>query len=124
MTEIVVTGPASPTLAALDDLAGQEVHVRRSSSYYDSLTRLNKRFRALDKPQMKLTLVPDALEDEDMMDMLGAGLLGVIVVDDWKAKLWAGLLPKHQGRGPTSRSPKAARSAGRSARTARSSPRW
>jgi membrane-bound lytic murein transglycosylase MltF len=92
VVEIVVTGPASPSLASLDDLAGQEVHVRRSSSYFGSLSRLDERFRAEGKPRMTLTLVPDALEDEDMMDMLGAGLLRVIVVDDWKAKLWAGLL--------------------------------
>jgi membrane-bound lytic murein transglycosylase MltF len=90
--EIVVTGPASPALSSVDDLAGEEVHVRRSSSYYESLSRLNERFRAEGRPQMALTLVPDALEDEDMMDMLGAGLLKVVVVDDWKAKLWAGLL--------------------------------
>jgi membrane-bound lytic murein transglycosylase MltF len=43
-------------------------------------------------------LVPDALEDEDMMEMLGAGLLEIIVVDDWKAALWAGLVPKIQPR--------------------------
>ena len=98
VAEIVVTGPASPRLATLDDLAGQEVHVRRSSSYYDSLTRLNRRFRAFSKPQMTLTLVPDALEDEDMMDMLAVGLLKVIVVDDWKAEIWAGLLPKIKAR--------------------------
>jgi membrane-bound lytic murein transglycosylase MltF len=98
VTEIVVTGPASPILASLDDLAGKEVHVRRSSSYYDSLARLNRRFAALNRPQMKLTLVPDALEDEDLMEMLGAGLVGVIVVDDWKAKLWAGLLPHIEPR--------------------------
>src|SRR5688572_6087076 len=96
--EIVVTGPASPPLAVLDDLAGHEVHVRRSSSYHDSLTRLNRRFLALDKPQMKLTLVPDALEDEDMMDMLAVGLLKVVVVDDWKAKIWGQLLPKIKPR--------------------------
>ena len=93
VVEIVVTGPASPILASLDDLAGKEVHVRRSSSYHGSLQRLNQRFRALNRPQMKLTLVPEALEDEDMMEMLGAGLIGLIVVDDWKARLWAGLLP-------------------------------
>jgi membrane-bound lytic murein transglycosylase MltF len=98
VVEIVVTGPASPALASLDDLAGQAVHVRRSSSYYDSLARLNQRFQDMRKPEMKLVLVPDALEDEDMMEMLGAGLLGVIVVDDWKAKLWAGLVPKIEPR--------------------------
>ena len=98
LVEIVVTGPASPALATLDDLAGHDVHVRRSSSYYDSLTRLNQRFRALDKPQMTLVLVPDVLEDEDMMDMLSVGLLKLIVVDDWKATIWAGLLPKVKPR--------------------------
>jgi membrane-bound lytic murein transglycosylase MltF len=55
---------------------------------------LNKRFRGLNKPEMKLVLVPEALEDEDMMEMLGVGLLQVIVVDDWKARLWSQLVPK------------------------------
>jgi len=94
VVEIVVTGPASPKIATLDDLAGREVHVRRSSSYYESLVRLNQRFRDERKREMTLTLVPDALEDEDMMEMLGAGLLKLIVVDDWKARLWAGLVPR------------------------------
>jgi membrane-bound lytic murein transglycosylase MltF len=39
-------------------------------------------------------LVPDALEDEDMMEMLNIGLLESIVVDNWKAKMWAQILPK------------------------------
>ena len=94
VNEIVVTGPASPDIAALADLAGREVHVRRSSSYYESLVRLNQRFREQGRREMTLTLVPDALEDEDMMEMVGAGLLKLIVVDDWKARLWAGLIPK------------------------------
>ena len=93
ITEIVVTGPASPKLASIDDLAGQTVHVRHSSSYYENLVRLNKRFRGLSKPEMKLVPVPEALEDEDMMEMLGAGLLQVIVVDDWKVKLWSQFVP-------------------------------
>ena len=99
VVEIVVTGPASPPLASLDDLAGKTVHVRRSSSYYESLVALNKRFRAERKPEMTLAFVPDALEDEDMMEMLGAGLLGIIVVDDWKAELWSALVPTIQPRG-------------------------
>jgi len=98
IVEIVVTGPASSQLASTDDLAGQEVHVRRSSSYYDSLLRLNLRFKALGKEPVKLTFVPEALEDEDMMEMLGAGLLKVIVVDDWKATMWAGFVPKIRPR--------------------------
>ena len=88
ISEIVVTGPASPSLASLDDLAGKVVHVRRSSSYHASLSRTRARVK----------LVPDALEDEDLMDMLAVGLVGLIVVDDWKAELWAGMNPKLKPR--------------------------
>ena len=83
--EIVVTGPRSPKLASLDDLGGQQVHVRQSSSYYASLLALNKRL----KTPVRIALVPEALEDEDLMDMVGAGLIGLTIVDDWKAEMWA-----------------------------------
>jgi len=94
VAEIVVTGPASPALSTLADLAGREVHVRKSSSYYESLRALNRRFRAEGRRPVRLTLVPDALEDEDLMDMLGAGLLRLVVVDSWKAGIWAGMVPR------------------------------
>jgi membrane-bound lytic murein transglycosylase MltF len=92
--EIVVTGPASPTIASLDDLSGKVVHVRRSSSYHDSLAAQNAKFKAAGKPDMKIVLVPDSLEDEDLMEMVNAGLLPIIVVDDWKAMMWSNTLPK------------------------------
>ncbi|MBK8524083.1 MAG: lytic transglycosylase F [Betaproteobacteria bacterium] len=90
--EVVVTGPVAPALSSLDDLAGKEVYVRPASSYHESLKRLNEKFRQAGKPQMVLRLMPDALEDEDLMDMANAGMIGIIVVDDWKADLWAGML--------------------------------
>jgi membrane-bound lytic murein transglycosylase MltF len=92
--ELVITGPKSPAIATADHLAGKTVHVRKASSYYESLVALNERFAKERKPAMKIVLVPDALEDEDMMEMLNAGLLTAIVVDDWKAKMWAQILPK------------------------------
>jgi len=92
--EIVVTGPLTPEIATLNHLGGRTVHVRRASSYFESLVALNALLRAAGKPEVKLEIVPDALEDEDMMEMLNAGLLEAIVVDDWKAKMWAQVLPK------------------------------
>ncbi len=94
ISEVVVTGPKSPALASADDLSGKTVHVRKASSYYESLSALNSRLKQEGKPPVNLVLVPDALEDEDMMEMLDAGLLEAIVVDNWKAKMWAKLLPK------------------------------
>ena len=87
--EIVVTGPRSPKLGTLDELGGHAVHVRKSSSYYASLAALNKRLRIDGKPVVQIALAPEALEDEDLMDMVAAGLIETTVVDDWKAEIWA-----------------------------------
>jgi membrane-bound lytic murein transglycosylase MltF len=94
VSELVVTGPKSPAIATADDLSGKTVHVRKASSYYESLVALNDRLKKDGKPPASLVLVPDALEDEDLLEMLNAGLLEAIVVDDWKARIWAQVLPK------------------------------
>jgi membrane-bound lytic murein transglycosylase MltF len=94
ISEVVVTGPKSPELKSLDDLSGKKVHVRKASSYYDSLQALNQRFKSDGKPEVQLIFVPEALEDEDLMEMLDAGLVELAVVDDWKAHMWAQVLPK------------------------------
>jgi membrane-bound lytic murein transglycosylase MltF len=92
--EVLVTGPASPAIASLDELSGKTVHVREASSYYASLVALNERFKKEGKAPVKLVSVPAALEDEDMLEMMNAGLLQAMVVDDWKAKMWAQVLTK------------------------------
>jgi membrane-bound lytic murein transglycosylase MltF len=93
ISEIVVTGPKSPELKTLDDLSGKRVHVRKASSYCESLEKLNERFQKDKKAPITLITVPDSLEDEDMMEMLDAGLIELLVVDDWKARMWAPVLP-------------------------------
>ncbi|HTO77383.1 MAG TPA: transporter substrate-binding domain-containing protein [Thermoanaerobaculia bacterium] len=92
--ELVVTGPASPALSALDDLAGREIFVRKSSSYWESLVGLNKRFAAEGKPPVKLEEAPDELEDEDLIEMLSAGLVPTLVVDEHIARFWKRVFPK------------------------------
>jgi membrane-bound lytic murein transglycosylase MltF len=98
INEVVVTGPSSPALKSVDDLSGKTVHVRKASSYYESLAAQNEKLTREGKPAIELVLVPDSLEDEDMMDMLNVGLLQLIVVDDWKARMWAQVLPKVKPR--------------------------
>ena len=94
VNEVLITGPKSPTVAALDDLAGKTVHVRQTSSYYYSVLALNRHLKSAGKTAARITLLPDALEDEDILDMLNAGLLEFAVVDAWKARIWAQTLPE------------------------------
>jgi membrane-bound lytic murein transglycosylase MltF len=87
--EIVVTGPESPPFSTLDDLAGREVFVRKSSSYYESLVALNRQFKSQGKREVSLRLAPEDLEDEDLLEMVNAGLVAFVVVDKYKAEFWA-----------------------------------
>lgn len=94
INEVIVTGPKSPELKTIDDLSGKRVHVRKASSYYESLEKLNEKFAKDGKPAVELVIVPDALEDEDLLEMEEAGLIDLLVMDDWKARMWAQVLPK------------------------------
>lgn len=91
--ELLVTGPGAPALATLDDLAGKDVHVRFSSSYHESLEKLNADFVARGLVPMNLVAADENLEDEDLLEMVSAGILPYLVVDEHKAKLWAEVIP-------------------------------
>lgn len=88
VSEIVVTGPAAPKLESLNDLAGKNIHVRPSSSYYQHLVRLNRIFRKAGRAEIKLIPADENLEDEDLLEMVNAGLLPMIVMDSHKAEFW------------------------------------
>ena len=94
LSEIVLTGPASPVITTVDDLAGKTVHTRPSSTYHESLVALNEQFKKAGKPPINIVAVPDALEDEDMMEMLNLGLFEVMVGNDMTANMWSPVLPK------------------------------
>ena len=90
--EIVVTGEDVPELGVVEELSGKEVAVGRSTSYYESLTKLNERLAAQGKPPVTITIVPDTLELEELMEMTAAGLLPATVGDDWVAGLWVQII--------------------------------
>jgi membrane-bound lytic murein transglycosylase MltF len=93
VSELVVSGPASPAVSSVDDLAGKQVFVRKSSSYYESLVTLNRRFAAQKKPAVIIEEAPEALEDEDLIEMVNAGLIPLIVVDKHVAGFWKQVFP-------------------------------
>jgi membrane-bound lytic murein transglycosylase MltF len=50
---------------------------------------LNRQLRSKGKPEILLRLAPEELEDEDLLEMVNAGLVAFIVVDRYKAEFWA-----------------------------------
>ncbi len=94
VSEIVVSGPGAPKLASVDDLAGKTIHVRESSSYYASLVLLNEQLKKAGKSEVKLIPADENLEDEDLLEMVNAGLMLMIVMDSHKAEFWAQIFDK------------------------------
>jgi len=100
VSEVAVTGPASPKIAGVDDLSGKEVFVRKTSSYYESLQALNRKFASERKAPVVLKEAPESLEDEDLLEMLNAGLVSIVVADNHIANFWKQVFPKltvHEG---------------------------
>ena len=89
VSEVVVTGPGAPPIASVDDLAGQEVFVRKASVYHESLTRLNEQLKTRGKPAVVINEAPDVLEDDDVLEMVNAGLVNATIVDDYLAEFWS-----------------------------------
>ena len=91
VSEVVVTARGTPQPASVDDLSGRDVYVRRTSSYYESLTQLNTALAAKGKKKVNIIAADEQLEDEDILEMVNAGLVRATVVDDHLARLWKGV---------------------------------
>ena len=93
ISEVVVVAPGSGEITGLEDLSGREVHVRRSSSYFESLQQLNREFAGAGRAPITIVAADELLEDEDLLEMADVGLLPITVVDSYKADFWAPVFP-------------------------------
>lgn len=91
---VVVSGSGSAAISSADDLAGKQVFVRKSSIYYDDLVALNKRLATDKKPAVIIKESPETLEDEDLIEMVNAGLIPYTVSIDVVASFWKQVFPK------------------------------
>jgi membrane-bound lytic murein transglycosylase MltF len=88
VNEVAVTGPGSPELASVDELSGKEVHARKDSSAWQSLVALNESLKTKGLPPVQIQEVPGNLEDDDLLEMVNAGLIPIVIVQDYLAEFW------------------------------------
>ena len=91
--EVPVTGPRSPALPRSTISPAS-----RSSSAAPRATgpiskTLSRRFAGEGKPPIVLQAAPEDLADDDLMELVNAGLIGVTVVDRYAAQLWSKIFP-------------------------------
>ena len=78
------------------DLSGKHVFVRVSSSYYESLAKLNADLKTQGKPLVTIKEAPEVLEDDDLLEMVNAGLVDATVVDNFVAEFWQKIFTRIQ----------------------------
>lgn len=89
VTEILVTGKTAHQIKKPEDLSGQQIWVRKSSSYYQSLLRLNKKLSQTKLKPVEIKDVNEIFEDEDILEMMNVGLIPMSVIDSDKGKFWS-----------------------------------
>ena len=89
VTELVVTHADGPKINSLDDLVDLGVSIRKSSSYYEHLSALNRERKRARKKPVPIRLMDEWLEDYDLLEMVNAGMLPAVVVDSYKAEFWS-----------------------------------
>jgi membrane-bound lytic murein transglycosylase MltF len=92
VSEVVITGPAAPAISGIGDLAGQQVYVKPGSSYRKSLEALNEKFLSEGKAAIEIIDAPPLMQDLDLLEMVSAGLLPMVVMDDFKARFWVNIM--------------------------------
>jgi membrane-bound lytic murein transglycosylase MltF len=91
--EVVVTGPGAEPVNDLQELSGRSVFVRRSSSYFESLLRLNRDLADLGLPPASIVQVDEILDDGAILKLVQGGRFPTTIVDAHKAEFWVNYFP-------------------------------
>jgi membrane-bound lytic murein transglycosylase MltF len=93
VNQIVVTGKGFGPVSSLEDLGGRKVFVNPVTTYYANLEKVNDSLRKQGKPTILIQKADPNLIDEDLLEMVNAGILPATVTLSERAKLWASVFP-------------------------------
>ena len=87
--QIVVTRRDFGTLSSFEELGGKKVFVNPLTTYYDNLEKVNESLQKQGKPPILIEKADKSLLDEDLLEMVNAGILPATVTLTERADLWA-----------------------------------
>jgi len=95
---VIVTGPnfesvSGGEMAKLEDLGGKQIYVNPLAVSYQNLQQINDTLRKEGKPLIDIKAADKNLLDDDLLQMVNAGMLPATVTTASRAKLWSQVLP-------------------------------
>jgi len=92
-SEVVVRHRDAAPVARRQDLSGREVLVLSGSSYAQHLRSFNDELAERGLVPVDVVTADRRLRSEDILELVNAGAAELTVIDDYKAELWAEVLP-------------------------------
>ncbi len=96
VTQIIVTGPNFGPVSTFADLGGKEVYVNPLTTYYTNLQKVNETLQKEGKTSIVIKAADKNLLDDDLVQMVNAGLIPATVTTKQRAALWSQVLDKVQ----------------------------
>jgi membrane-bound lytic murein transglycosylase MltF len=91
--QLIVTGPKAPRITGLEDLSGTEIYVNPLTVYYENLQHLSESLQKAGKPQILARKADPNLTDEDLLEMVNAGLIPATATINIRAEFWSKVFP-------------------------------
>jgi membrane-bound lytic murein transglycosylase MltF len=92
VTQLVITGPSLSNINSFDDLAGKDIYANPVTTYYDNLNKLNAERQRAGKASF-IVKAADKILDDDLVEMVNAGLIPATVTTKMRASLWTQVFP-------------------------------
>ena len=92
VTQIIVTGLKFGQVPTLADLGGKEVYANPLTTYYENLQKANEELKKAGKPSIVIKAADKNLMDDDLVQMVNAGLIPATVTTKQRAALWSQVL--------------------------------
>jgi membrane-bound lytic murein transglycosylase MltF len=96
VTQIIVTGSNFGPVSTLADLGGKEVYANPLATYYENLEKANEALQKAGKTPIVIKAADKNLSDDDLLQMVNAGLIPATVTTKQRAALWSQVLDKIQ----------------------------
>src|SRR5208283_6068740 len=96
VTQIIVTNKDAGTVSSLADLGGKEVYANPLTTYYENLQKANEALQKEGKTPIIIKAADKNLMDDDLVQMVNAGLIPATVTTKQRADLWSKVLDQVQ----------------------------
>ena len=97
VTRIVVSGPGFGPFCTLDELAGKEIYVNPLTIAYQELQKLNDSLQKAGKTPIHVREADKNLTDDDLVQMVNAGLIPATITTRERAELWSKVFDNLKG---------------------------